>query len=395
MTPKEDTNLTWSKRKPALIISYVFAFLTLGMAGASFIYFHTHWIFPVCLLLLSLTLFYASYAYAGLEGAHSDLWPSTEISFDAPPQEQKNTQQASTPPALATGIKNAKYTLICFWIFAFLLVIITGVSYLDWQAHWMIPLCFLLLCLTLIFSFKYFSGLEQGYKALQASHKELAKRTAQDEILLKEIHHRVKNNLQTVSSLLSLQARNVDDQNTRELFKNSQHRVISMALIHEMLYAYDDISRIQYQEYVEQLSTHLIRSIKGSENNIKLHVSMPDIKLGMETAVPLGLLINEFITNTLKHGIPEDTPGQITITLHKDRENNYLLQLRDNGVGFPEHEAKKRPNSLGLRLINNLVRQLRGSISREPVVEGVHFKITFREPEPGRKRQPGSMDSQN
>ncbi|WP_224489440.1 sensor histidine kinase [Robertkochia flava] len=382
MTPKEDTNLTLRHLKPTLIISYILAVLTMGMAGVIYLYFNTHWILPLCFLFLSLVLFYASYSFSDLEDEQNTL---PEPYYDSP--EGKNNTKAALPEKnLSQNVIRERLTLRPIIILNYLLVIavcvMAGVSFFYFETPWIIPVGFLLTGFAMTCSALYYSNLEATHSALKASHKELAKRNAQDEILLKEIHHRVKNNLQTVSSLLSLQARNVDDQNTRELFKNSQHRVISMALIHEMLYAYDDISRIQYQEYVEQLSTHLVKSIKGPENNITLNVSMPDIKLGMDTAVPLGLLINEFITNTLKHGLPEETPGEITITLHKDEKENYLLHLRDNGVGFQEENTNKRPNSLGLRLINNLVRQLRGTITREPAVQGVHFRINFREPQP-------------
>lgn len=217
------------------------------------------------------------------------------------------------------------------------------------------------------------------FQHLTRSRVKLQQKNKQKDILLKEIHHRVKNNLQTVSSLLSLQSRNVEDQHTREILKNSQQRVISMALIHEMLYAYDDISRIKYQEYVEQLASNLIRSIKGADNNIELKVSMPEVKLDMATAVPLGLLINEFVTNTLKHGIQGDSAGKITILLHRDNDGQYLLQLKDTGIGFNESKVSGKTNSLGLRLINNLVRQLRGSMEKMPSDYGVHFLVRFNE----------------
>lgn len=285
-------------------------------------------------------------------------------------------------PKEDTNLLKTPYNTRINYVLVFIAFMMVPLSYLFLGTNWIIALCFLLLGFALLLTTRF--GLQRDKeteKLLEENHR-LTKRNAQDEILLKEIHHRVKNNLQTVSSLLSLQSRNVTDAHTKELLINSQHRVISMALIHEMLYAYDDISRIQYQEYVEQLSSHLVRSIKGPDNNIALKISMPDIKLGMDTAVPLGLLINEFITNTLKHGILEEKTGEITITLHKDARENYLLNLKDNGIGFSESTLASKPNSLGLRLINNLVRQLRGDLKRETTEGGVHFTVTFREPEP-------------
>lgn len=252
-------------------------------------------------------------------------------------------------------------------------------AYFLTDTVFVVALASVLITATILYNHRTLKGLKATQKKVQSDNNRLEKRIAQDEILLKEIHHRVKNNLQTVSSLLSMQSRGVDDDNTRELLLNSQHRVISMALIHEMLYAYDDISKIRYQEYTEQLVTQLIRSVKGVDNNITLVIEMSDIKLGVNAAVPIGLLINEFITNTLKHGILGDSHGEISITLEKDKEDNLLLQLRDTGVGFSDTTLNGKPNSLGLRLINSLVRQLRGQLIKEDTDIGVHFKVYFRE----------------
>lgn len=252
-------------------------------------------------------------------------------------------------------------------------------AYFQVNAVWLVALASVLITATVLYNHRHLKALKSAQTKAQHTNNKLEKRIAQDEILLKEIHHRVKNNLQTVSSLLSMQSRGIDDDNTRELLLSSKHRVISMALIHEMLYAYDDISKIQYQEYTEQLASQLVRSVKGADNNISLDIRMSDIKLGVNIAVPLGLLINEFITNTLKHGILGEEYGQITITLEKDKEDNFLLQLKDTGIGFSDAILSGKPNSLGLRLINNLVRQLRGQLIKEYSEIGVHFKVYFRE----------------
>ncbi|MBL7472624.1 sensor histidine kinase [Robertkochia sediminum] len=261
----------------------------------------------------------------------------------------------------------------------FLSLLLIPAAYFQLDAVWLVALASVLITATVLYNHRSLNALRSAQSKARHDNNQLEKRIAQDEILLKEIHHRVKNNLQTVSSLLSMQSRGVDDDNTRELLLSSKHRVISMALIHEMLYAYDDISKIQYQEYTEQLVSQLVRSVKGADNNIHLDIRMSDIKLGVNTAVPLGLLINEFITNTLKHGILGEEHGQITITLEKDSEDNFLLQLKDTGIGFSDAILTGKPNSLGLRLINNLVRQLRGQLIKEDSEIGVHFKVYFRE----------------
>lgn len=218
-----------------------------------------------------------------------------------------------------------------------------------------------------------------AHHKLYKSKREIEQRINEKETLLKEIHHRVKNNLQTVSSLLSLQCRNIEDDNVKSLIKSSQNRVISMAMVHEMLYMREDLSKIDYKPYVWELSEYLVRSVKGADNHIKLNIDVPDIKLGIDTAIPLGLLINEAITNALKYGFKEEEEGEINIALAKGQNDNFVLNIGDNGVGFPEGINFKNTKSLGLKLINNLARQLQGSISRDSTKKGTHYVLVFKE----------------
>lgn len=224
-------------------------------------------------------------------------------------------------------------------------------------------------------------NLLKTYNALYTSKKNMAIQVHEKENLLKEVHHRVKNNLQTVSSLLSLQSRNIDNAPMKGLLKGTQNRVIAMAMVHEMLYMRSDISHIEYKSYVQELSEYLIRSIKGIENNITLKIDIPDIKLGIDTAIPLGLLINEALTNALKYGINGDDEGEIHIKLQKDIEqkNCYILEIGDNGIGFSETINYKNTKSLGLKLIHNLTRQLRGTIERDSSKKGTNYIIKFHE----------------
>jgi two-component sensor histidine kinase len=224
-------------------------------------------------------------------------------------------------------------------------------------------------------------SLLKTYNALYSSKKVMAIQVHEKENLLKEVHHRVKNNLQTVSSLLSLQSRNTDSGPMKGLLKGTQNRVIAMAMVHEMLYMRKDISHIEYKSYVQELSDYLIRSIKGIDNNVNLIIDIPDIKLGIDTAIPLGLLINESLTNALKYGIEGDEEGEINIKLQKDseKENCYILEIGDNGIGFPETINYKNTKSLGLKLIHNLTRQLRGTIERDTSKKGTNYIIKFQE----------------
>lgn len=217
------------------------------------------------------------------------------------------------------------------------------------------------------------------HNALYKSKKALMLQMEEKETLLKEVHHRVKNNLQTVSSLLSLQSRNVEEVRMKTLLKSTQNRVISMAMVHEMLYMRKDIAHIEYKSYVQELSEYLIRSIKGLDSKVNLKIDIPEIKLGIDTAIPLGLLINEAVTNALKYGFEDEEEGEIYIALKKEIDKHYILNIGDNGVGYPDTVTYKNTKSLGLKLIYNLTRQLKGTIQRDTSKKGTNYIIKFKE----------------
>ena len=223
-------------------------------------------------------------------------------------------------------------------------------------------------------------NLLKAHTRLYTSRNEISERIKEKETLLKEVHHRVKNNLQTVSSLLSLQSRTIEDDKISTIIKSSQNRVVSMAMVHEMLYKRDDyLSKIELKPYVQELCEYLVRSVKGNTNNIKLNLDIDDNKLSIDTVIPLGLIINETITNALKYGIPEDEPGELTISLQKLKDHRFIMHIGDNGVGYAEDVNPKTAKSLGLKLIYNLARQLRGSITRESDRKGTHYRMVFEE----------------
>ncbi|SDM58538.1 sensor histidine kinase [Kriegella aquimaris] len=222
-------------------------------------------------------------------------------------------------------------------------------------------------------------NLLKAHHNLYKSRNEVELRIKEKETLLKEIHHRVKNNLQTVSSLLNLQSRSIEDENIKSLIKSSQNRVISMAMVHEMLYMRNDLAKIEYRSYVKDLAEYLINSIKGANNNVKLKIEIPEIKLDIDTAIPLGLLINEVITNSLKYGIKDDSQGVIHIEMEHHNNKDYKLNIGDNGIGFPEAASPTTRKSLGLKLIYNLARQLKGTVDRDYTKKGTHYIITFKE----------------
>ncbi|QLE00439.1 sensor histidine kinase [Galbibacter sp. BG1] len=219
----------------------------------------------------------------------------------------------------------------------------------------------------------------RNYDRLYISKWEIEKKSQENEILLKEIHHRVKNNLQTISSLLNMQARNTDNEETQRILVSSHNRVLSMAIVHEMLYAKEDLSKIEYCDYVQQLGKFLLKSLKRDKKiTLKTDISS-EIKFNIETAIPLGLLISEFTTNSLKHAFKDMEEGIISISIEKPDPEFYLLTLRDNGVGFNTDEIEGKKSSMGLKLINNLTRQLRGTLVKPEKSQGVTYLIKFKE----------------
>jgi PAS domain S-box-containing protein len=198
-----------------------------------------------------------------------------------------------------------------------------------------------------------------------------------EEIRKKEIHHRVKNNLQVISSLLFLEAENFKDKEIVEAFLDSRNRVRSMALIHEELYQSGDMSTIDFADYTQNLLDFLKKSYFMGSKEIKLNSKIENAYLNMDTAIPLGMIINELVSNSLKHGFPHTTKGNVNVTLCLDG-NEFILEITDDGIGFPENIDFRQTNSLGLQLVTTLVDQINGTIELERN-GGTSFKIRFRE----------------
>lgn len=196
------------------------------------------------------------------------------------------------------------------------------------------------------------------------------------EVLLKEIHHRVKNNLQVISSLLNLQANSIDDEQIHLILRDSQNRVRSMALIHEKLYRSEHLAQIDLADYSRDLTAYLFRSQDAYARGITLNIQADNIFLNIDTAVPCGLMINELVSNSLKHAFPEGRGGQILVAIKSGPDQQVTLTIKDDGIGFPPAVDFRETESLGLQLVNSLVDQLNGSI--ELVSEqGTQFTITF------------------
>ena len=196
------------------------------------------------------------------------------------------------------------------------------------------------------------------------------------ETLLQEIHHRVKNNLQVISSLLRLQSRQIRDQQALELFKESQNRVQAMALIHEKLYQSSNLAFIDFQEYITSLVGNLCRSYDIYRHAITFKVNVNQVSLAIDTAIPCGLIINELVTNSLKYAFPDNRDGEISISLESMHSGQFVLTISDNGVGLPENLDFRNTSSLGLQLVCRLCKQLEGRIELNQN-QGTEFKITF------------------
>ncbi len=199
---------------------------------------------------------------------------------------------------------------------------------------------------------------------------------AEKEVLLKEIHHRVKNNLQIISSLLNLQSRHAADRLTREMFKESRSRVKSMALIHEQLYESEDLARINTADYIQRLTADLFRSYKLDSSDVALSLNVSHVLLGVDVAIPCGLILNELVSNSLQHAFPKGRKGEVCVDLNAVEHDELTLTVSDNGVGLPEALDFRRSESLGLQLVNTLVEQLKGTIEHAGN-HGTEFKVTF------------------
>jgi two-component sensor histidine kinase len=196
------------------------------------------------------------------------------------------------------------------------------------------------------------------------------------EVLLKEIHHRVKNNLQIISSLLSLQSGGMTDPKALAQFRDSQSRIRSMALIHEQLYRSEDLSRIDFGTYLQALSEQLTQSYAPPGNGIGLQLNIDSILLDIDTAVPCGLLVSELVSNALKHAFPDGRGGKINIDMTVHDEGRIRLVVRDNGIGISDDLANRKTTSLGLQLVKSLTRQLRGTLQVDSSPE-TKFSIDF------------------
>lgn len=205
----------------------------------------------------------------------------------------------------------------------------------------------------------------------------IKKSLEEKEALLREIHHRVNNNLQVISSLLSLQSDNVRDPRDHELFVESQNRVRSMAMIHEKLYQSDKFNSINFRDYLKTLINRLIYDYSQDLGHIDLELDIENVELNIETSVPCGLIINELVSNSLKHAFPQGRNGKIIVKFHKIKDK-YVLMVGDNGIGPLEKSVLESSKKLGFNLVKSLIKQLDASLEILES-EGTLYRITFAE----------------
>jgi two-component sensor histidine kinase/integral membrane sensor domain MASE1 len=218
-------------------------------------------------------------------------------------------------------------------------------------------------------------AVEEQRAELTRSNAELAAALKAKEILLRELHHRVKNNLQVIASLFSLQARYLPDARSKEIFEESQNRVFSIALAHEKLYRSKDLGRIDFSEYARNLIGHL-HSMFGTGSGVSLVTEIHEMTLPVETAIPCGLVINELVTNAFKHAFPAGRRGAIRVVLRELDPARWMMAVEDDGVGLPAGIALGKADSLGLDLVSILATQIGAEVElrREG---GTSFRMTF------------------
>ena len=217
-------------------------------------------------------------------------------------------------------------------------------------------------------------------KAVEEVNKSMSERTRAEtinaqskfyETLIKEIHHRVKNNLQMVSSLLFLQSRSIKDEDAKNAILASQQRVESLALIHKNLYQRENLAELEMKSYITQLCNALVETLKKEDQKISVSVEMDEIVLDIEKAIPIGLIINELVTNSLKYAFEGRQDGVISVSLHPRPMSKFLLTVGDNGQGL-----KSKKKGFGSQLIQILTQQIEGEMS-EVQSEGYGIQLEF------------------
>lgn len=230
---------------------------------------------------------------------------------------------------------------------------------------------------SMLIAFLFYYLFHQRRKANQLladKNLEISKALSEKEVLLKEIHHRVKNNLQVISSLLSLQSRQLEDSKAKEAIRASRNRVKSMALIHQKLYQDENLVEVDVQEYIDKLTGSLVSSYQTSDKTVHFHTDVDSIKLDVDSIIPIGLILNELISNALKYAFDNDHSGTIGVSL-KERNDGIRLEVSDDGLGLPDTFSIENSKGLGYRLIIAFAEKLKAHLSIEDLPRGTSVSM--------------------
>ncbi len=222
------------------------------------------------------------------------------------------------------------------------------------------------------------AGIAEDITDRKLADSQLRAALKEKETLLKEVHHRVKNNMQIISSLFTLQSQYITDPGILQVITESQARIRSMAMIHEKLYQSDRLDKIDFTAYVQDLVNNIYQSFASPRQQIRFHLDIYEILLNIETAIPCGLIINELVSNALKYAFIDRTKGNLYLKFSLLSDGSFSLRINDDGVGLPSSMDIENLDSLGLRLVKTLTRQLGGKLSMENI-QGANFEIKFRE----------------
>ena len=224
---------------------------------------------------------------------------------------------------------------------------------------------------------KVLVAVQQDISARKEYQEKLQASLQEKELLLKEIYHRVKNNLQVIYSLLNLQSRNVSDQAALSMLRDSQSRVRAMALVHEKLYQSHNLALIDLASYVQSLAYNLLETYRSGNGQISFRIEIEPYSLDIEVALPCGLILTELLSNSIKYAFPDGRPGEIAIMSSLRPDGQICLTVQDNGIGLPANFDFQQVSSLGLRLVQNLARQLKGTVTISPQLIGTTFQVIF------------------
>ncbi|MGZ3919597.1 MAG: PAS domain S-box protein [Bacteroidia bacterium] len=222
------------------------------------------------------------------------------------------------------------------------------------------------------------SGIAHDVTEKKIAQQRMEHSLKEKEVLLKEVHHRVKNNMQVISSILNLQSSYVSDDYALSLLKESQNRIKTMAYIHESLYQNKSFTSVNFSDYIATLTNNIIQSYSVSEEKVQLILNLEKINLNLDNSIPTGLIVNELITNAIKHAFPSSAKGFINVNL-KSKNNTVYLEVKDNGIGFDSNIDFRNSNSLGLQLVSTLIDQIEGDLTfKSEKDKGTEVLITFK-----------------